>query len=257
MDTGLSGRRALVVGASRGLGKAIAKAVADEGAEVVLLGRRLESLQDVAADIGSRGGSAVPVVCDIANPEAINHALEQAGHVDILVTNCGGPPAGPILDMSDEAWMAFFGSMFLSTVRLTRGCIPMMRRQGWGRVLNIVSSGVIQPIPNLGASNALRAAVVGWSKTLAGEVAADGITVNCLAPGRIATDRVAELDEAAARREGISPEMVRARSQNSIPVKRYGTAEEFASVACFFVSQQASYVTGSVHRADGGSILSV
>ena len=147
--------------------------------------------------------------------------------------------------------------MFLGAVRLTRGFLPGMKQRRWGRILNIVSSGVVQPIPNLGISNALRLALVGWSKTLAGEVAPDGVTVNCLAPGRVHTDRIDALDAGAAERQGKSVDQVRAESLKTIPAGRYGRVEEFAAAAAFLASEQASYLTGSVHRVDGGFIRAI
>ena len=174
-----------------------------------------------------------------------------------LVLNTGGPPPGTAADTTDALWSAQFEAMFLSVVRLTRLALPGMRKRGFGRIIAVVSSGVIQPIPNLAISNAIRLALVGWAKTLATEVAGQGITVNCLAPGRIATDRVAELDQGRAKREGISLDEVERQSRAAIPAGRYGESEEFASMAAFLASQQASYVTGSVIRIDGGMIRSV
>jgi 3-oxoacyl-[acyl-carrier protein] reductase len=145
----------------------------------------------------------------------------------------------------------------LSAVRLTRMALPGMRQRAFGRIILVVSSGVIQPIPNLGVSNAIRAALIGWAKTLSAEVASDGITVNCLAPGRIATDRVAELDQGRAQREGIPIDRVQKEARAAIPVGRYGDASEFAAMAAFLASSRASYVTGGVIRVDGGMIRSV
>jgi 3-oxoacyl-[acyl-carrier protein] reductase len=173
------------------------------------------------------------------------------------VLNTGGPPPGSAAGTADAVWSQQFEAMFLSAIRLTRLALPGMRQRGFGRILAVVSSGVIQPIPNLGISNALRAALVGWAKTLAGEVAGDGVTVNCIAPGRIATDRVAELDQGRAKREGIDIGQVEKESRAAIPAGRYGDAAEFASVAAFLASPRASYMTGGVIRVDGGMIRSV
>jgi 3-oxoacyl-[acyl-carrier protein] reductase len=180
--------------------------------------------------------------------------LEQA---DILVFNTGGPPFGTAAETTDATWSAQFEAMFLSAIRLTRLALPGMRQRGFGRIMLVVSSGVIQPIPNLAISNAIRSALVGWAKTLAGEVGGQGITVNCLAPGRIATDRVAEFDQNRARREGVSVEEVQRQSRATIPVGRYGAADEFAALAAFLASPRSSYMTGSVIRIDGGMIRSV
>jgi 3-oxoacyl-[acyl-carrier protein] reductase len=258
MDLGLENRRAVVIGGGKGLGRGIAAALAAEGADVHIAGRNEDALERAADEIGeSAGKRPVPIACDLARPAEIESLIIEVGNADILINNCGGPPAGPIAAVGDDAWLANFETMFLGAVRLTRGFLPGMRERGWGRILTIVSSGVIQPIPNLGISNALRLALVGWSKTLAGEVAADGVTVNCIAPGRIHTDRIDQLDAGAAERQGKPIEQVRAESANTIPAARYGQVEEFAAAAVFLVSARASYLTGSVHRVDGGFIRSI
>jgi 3-oxoacyl-[acyl-carrier protein] reductase len=257
MDLGLANRRALVTGASRGLGLAIASALAAEGAEVAAVARNLERLNELVAATPPGRGTITAHACDLADASAIERLSALLQQTDILVLNTGGPPPGPAADTSDAVWSRQFEAMFLSVIRLTRLALPGMRERGFGRILAVVSSGVIQPIPNLGISNALRSALVGWAKTLAGEVAADGITVNCVAPGRIATDRVAELDQARAKREGIDVSRVETESRAAIPVGRYGDAAEFASVAAFLASPRASSVTGGVIRVDGGMIRSV
>jgi 3-oxoacyl-[acyl-carrier protein] reductase len=257
MDLELKNRRALVTGASRGLGRAIASALASEGAEVVAVARNLERLNELAAATPAGRGTIVAHACDLADASAIGGlgaALERA---DILVLNTGGPPPGSAAGTADAVWIQQFEAMFLSAIRLTRLALPRMRQRGFGRILAVVSSGVIQPIPNLGISNALRSALVGWAKTLADEVAGDGVTVNCIAPGRIATDRVAELDQGRAKREGIDIHQVEKESRAVIPAGRYGDAAEFASVAAFLASPRASYMTGGVIRVDGGMIRSV
>jgi 3-oxoacyl-[acyl-carrier protein] reductase len=257
MDLGLTKRHALVTGASRGLGRAIASALAAEGAEVVAVARNLERLNALVAETPAGGGT----IADASVRSQARAAIESLGpllqQTDILVLNTGGPPPGPVADTPDAVWSRQFEAMFLCAIRLTRLALPGMRQRGFGRILAVVSSGVIQPIPNLGISNALRAALVGWAKTLAGEVASDGITVNCVAPGRIATDRVAELDQGRAKREGIDVSRVEQESRAVIPVGRYGDAAEFASVAAFLASPRASYMTGGIIRVDGGMIRSV
>jgi 3-oxoacyl-[acyl-carrier protein] reductase len=257
MNLGLEKSRALVTGASRGLGRAIAVALAAEGAEVTAVARSFErSYQLQEPDkLGQR--KITEHVCNLADASAIGNLAAILGQVDILVLNTGGPPAGPAADTPDAVWSEQFQSMFLSAIRLTRLALPGMRQRGFGRILVVVSSGVIQPIPNLGVSNALRSALIGWAKTLASEVARDGVTINCLAPGRIATDRVAELDQGRAKREGIDIEQVAKESRASIPAGRYGDTAEFASVAAFLASSRASYMTGSIIRVDGGMIRSV
>ena len=258
MDFGVAGRRALVMGGGRGLGRGIAGALAREGARVTIAGRDRASLQAAAQEMNGVGGSTVDIHrCDLGSAEEISDLVRFVGLTDILVNNSGGPPPGPIADVQDEVWLQQFETMFLGCVRLTRALLPGMRQRGWGRIITVVSSGVQQPIPNLGISNAIRLAIVDWSKTLAGEVAADGVTANCIAPGRIHTDRVEALDEAAAGRQGIELEEARRRSRATIPAGRYGTVEEFAAVAAFLASNQASYITGSVHRVDGGMIRAI
>jgi 3-oxoacyl-[acyl-carrier protein] reductase len=273
MDLGIKGRRALVTGASRGLGRAIALSLAAEGADVVAVARNLERLRELAAAVSAAPGVAAPGVatpgvatpggtitaraCDLADGAAIDALAPALQDLDILVLNTGGPPPGPAAAITDALWSGQFEAMFLSAIRLTRLALPGMRLRGFGRILVVVSSGVIQPIPNLVLSNALRSALVGWAKTLAGEVAAEGVTVNCMAPGRIATDRLAELDQGRAKREGIGLDQVEREARAAIPLGRYGDAGEFAAVAAFLASPRASYMTGGVIRVDGGMIRSV
>jgi 3-oxoacyl-[acyl-carrier protein] reductase len=257
MDLGLDKRRAVVTGASRGLGRAIASALAAEGADVIAVARNPERLNELVNAAAAGRGSISARACDLADGPAIDALAAVMQDTDILVLNTGGPPPGAAADTSDAVWLKQFEAMFLSAIRLTRLALPGMRRRGFGRILAVVSSGVIQPIPNLSVSNALRSAVVGWAKTLAGEVAGEGVTVNCIAPGRIATDRVAELDQGRAAREAIGIEQVQKESRSLIPAGRYGDAAEFASVAVFLASARASYMTGGVIRVDGGMIRSV
>ena len=222
MDLGLEKRRALVTGASRGLGRAIASALAAEGADVIAVARNLDRLKELAASVAAGPGSIAALACDLADASAIAGLAGVLQDVDILVCNTGGPPPGPAADTSDAVWNKQFEAMFLSAIRLARLALPGMRTRKFGRILVVVSSGVIQPIPNLAVSNALRSALIGWAKTLASEVAGEGITVNCLAPGRIATDRVAELDQGRATREGIDIARVEEESRAVIPTGRYG-----------------------------------
>jgi 3-oxoacyl-[acyl-carrier protein] reductase len=257
MNLGLETRRALVTGASRGLGRAIALALAAEGAAVMAVARNPERLNQLAAEAAAGPGRITAHPGDLSDPAAIHGLAEALRYVDVLVLNTGGPPPGTAAEISDAAWTTQFEAMFLSAIRLTRLALPGMRQRGFGRIIAVVSSSVIQPIPNLAISNAIRLALVGWAKTLAAEVASQGITVNCLAPGRIATDRLAELDQGRARREGLTVDEVERQARATIPVGRYGEAAEFASMAAFLASTHASYVTGSVIRVDGGMIRSV
>lgn len=261
MDLGLTNKTALVLGSSRGLGLGIAGALAAEGATVLVCGRTEARTRAAVEGIVAAGGRALPVTVDLADAGAADHlrdAVRTLGlSIDILVLNSGGPPPGPLLDVAAATWNAQFEQMVQRLFEIAAVFVPDMRRRGWGRVLTIASSGVVQPIPNLGISNALRAALIGWSKTLAAEVAADGVTVNTILPGRIHTERVDELDAAAAKRTGKTATEIAAQSRGTIPVGRYGRAEEFAAVAAFLAGEPASYVTGSVVRVDGGMIRSV
>ena len=259
MDLGLAGRRALVLGASRGLGGATARALVAEGANVVAASRsgRTDWAADLAAEMRARVGA---VSLDLASSDSCAAALDAvlaAGPVDILINNSGGPPAGPVDAVGAAEWCRQFEIMACSLFGVTSRVLPGMRSRRWGRVVTIVSSGVEQPIPGLGISNAIRAAVVGWSKTLAGEVASDGVTVNVVVPGRIQTDRVDELDQRAADRSGTSREAVATASAATIPVGRYGNVSEFANVVAFLCGAPASYMTGGKIRVDGGLVRAI
>ncbi len=254
MDLGITGKVALVAAASQGLGKASAAALAREGVRVAILSRREESLREVAQEIGA----ALVVACDLSRKESIAAAVERTGRelgpVEILVNNCGGPPAGGFDTLTEEQWYASFEQVFLSALRLTRAVLPGMRLRKWGRIVNIVSSSVEQPIPGLMLSNAFRPALAGWAKTLASEVAADNILVTSVAPGRILTARMENIDRATAERSGRTLEEVQNAGVQAVPLKRYGRVDEFGSVVAFLASGKASYLTGSVVRVDGGAI---
>jgi 3-oxoacyl-[acyl-carrier protein] reductase len=262
MDLGIVGKRALVLASTRGIGLAIAQALAAEGASVTIAGRNKERLK-AAADAINAGGrrTAHAMVADLSKPSdidaLINDVESRAGGVDILVNNTGGPPAKGATAITLDELRSQFDVMVASLIRISSHFLPGMRQRKWGRILTICSSGVVQPIPNLALSNALRMSLVGWSKTLAAEVAADGVTVNVIVPGRIDTERVREIDANAAKAAGKSIEQIVRESQMTIPAGRYGTADEFAAVAAFILSAPASYVTGSIVRVDGGYIRSV
>lgn len=262
MDLGLKNRRALVLASSRGLGLGVAEALATEGARVMLTGRDESALAEAAAAINAKGaGQAEWVTVDLSAADfgasLARHAQERFGGVDILVNNTGGPKPGLARDIKAADLLAQAQTMVAPVIELTGLLLPGMCAQGWGRVLTIASSGIEQPIPNLSLSNTLRAALAGWNKTLATEVASEGVTCNMLLPGRIHTARVDQLDGVAAERQGKPMEEVRAASQASIPAGRYGRVEEFGAVGAFLCSAPASYVTGTMMRCDGGMIRSV
>ncbi|QNN52291.1 SDR family oxidoreductase [Nocardioides mesophilus] len=254
MDTGLTGRTVLVPGSTSGLGLACARQLAAEGANVVLAGRRGEVAKAEAAALPS----AVGVEVDLAEagaPERLHDAAVAAfGPVDVLVLNSGGPAPGLAADVTPEQMSEALHTLLLQQQRLVRAVLPSMRERGWGRIVAIGSSGVQQPLARLALSNSGRAALAGYLKTLAAEVAADGVTVNMVLPGRIDTDRVAALDRGAAERSGSTPEQTRAASEAAIPARRYGRPEEFASAVVFLASEAASYVTGVQLRCDGGLV---
>ena len=258
MDLGLKGKRALVMGGSRGIGRGIAAALAAEGAAVAIVSRDQAALDRTAAELGH---GVLPIAADLADRAALEAAFEtierQLGGIDILVNNSGGPPPSGVSAIDPDLWRRQFEMMVLNIIGLTDLAVPAMKQRGWGRVLTVASSAVIQPIPTIGVSNTLRSALVGWSKTLAGEVGRFGITVNMLLPGTIVTQRVTDLNNRTAAAQGKSVEQVAEAAQALIPVGRYGTIEEFGAVAAFLASTQASYVTGSMIRIDGGAVRSV
>ncbi|OUM99562.1 MAG: 3-oxoacyl-ACP reductase [Paenibacillaceae bacterium ZCTH02-B3] len=253
----LQGKTAVVTAASRGLGKGIALRFAREGARLFIASRSEEAIRRAAEDIREQTGAEVAcLAADISRREDADRLLaairQKYGAVDILVNNAGGPPAGLFLELDDEAWRQAFELNLMSVVRMTRGIVPLMKERGGGRIVNIISYSIKQPIPGLILSNAMRAAVAGLTKTLSMELAPYGILVNGLAPGRILTDRIRELDRITAAKRGITPEEAAVEAESGIPMGRSGTVEEFAGAALFLASGDASYVTGQMLIVDGG-----
>jgi 3-oxoacyl-[acyl-carrier protein] reductase len=262
MDLGLHGRVALVTAASEGLGRAVAAQLAAEGAQVMIAGRRPEPLAAAAREISERTGSRVAsAVADVSVADDVERLLaetrDRVGDVDVLVHNAGGPPSGPLDELDDTAWQHAFELNLLSAVRLLRGALPGMRQRGFGRVVSIASSTVRQPADDLLLSTSFRLAVVGLVKAVAADVARDGVLLNVVAPGRIATARVAALDARRAAASGSDVEDVRRRSRSGIPVGRYGTPEEFAGPVAYLVSAANTYVTGQTLLVDGGMVRAI
>ncbi len=262
MDLGIKGKRALVLASSRGLGLGIARALAAEGAHVLLCGRSGEKLKANCEAINAAGqGKADHVVADLSDADFVDTMLaavhQKLGGIDILVNNTGGPTPGTAEEMTPEKLYNFFQSMVVRVITLTNALLPLMKTQGFGRIVTVASSGVFEPIPNLALSNTLRSALVGWNKTISTEVASYGVTANMILPGRIHTDRIEELDSANAQRTGRTIEEVRAASIRTIPARRLGAVEEFAAAAAFLCSQPASYITGTMLRVDGGAARSI
>jgi 3-oxoacyl-[acyl-carrier protein] reductase len=262
MDLGIKGKTALVVAASKGMGKASALGLAAEGARVVMCARGEAALKDAAAEVKQRTGADVLALpADASRAADISRVVAEAnrafGGVDILVANVGGPPPGPFEQMTDEQWKAAFEQVHLSTVRFIREVLPHMKQARWGRILAIQSSSVKQPVDGLVLSNGIRPGIAGLFKTLAGDLAPHGITVNLVLPGRIMTDRFREHQTDRAKRAGISLEKQMELSSTDIPMGRIGTPDEFAAMVVFLASARASYVTGTAVQVDGGLIRSV
>jgi 3-oxoacyl-[acyl-carrier protein] reductase len=262
MDLGIKDKRALVLSSSRGIGLGIGAALANEGATVFLVGRNRERLAAAVDKINARGrGKGAPIVADLAKAAEIESLIatveHAAGGIDILVNNTGGPPAMPAVAMTVDDLRTQFEVMVASVIGITNRFLPGMRGRKWGRILTVASSGALQPIPNLALSNTLRLSLIGWSKTLATEVAADGVTVNVILPGRIQTERLNEIDQHTAKVMRTSVEEVVSASKLTIPIGRYGTVEEFGAVAAFLAGVPAAYITGSILRVDGGYMKSL
>ncbi len=262
MDLGIKGKVAIVAASSKGLGKAVAMGLAEEGVKVTICARGEETLKEAAREIESRTGAEILAICadvtqlkDIKN--LVSETVKKHGNVDILVNNAGGPPLGIFPNFSEEDWKKAVELNLMSTINLTREAIPYMQRQKWGRIINITSVAVKQPIEGLILSNTVRAGVVGLAKTLSNELAADNITVNNICPGRILTDRIRSLAQGRAKQQGKSPEEIMISWENDIPMRRLGKPEELANLVVFLASERAAYITGTTVQVDGGVVKSL
>ena len=259
MDLGLKNKVALVAAASRGLGRAVAEELAAEGALLLLCSRSEEAINKAAKEIAQTTGAKVlALAADVSEAADVakltQFGAERLGRIDILVTNAGGPPAGQFENLSQDQWEAATRLTLFSAVELVRQVLPGMKERRWGRILNITSIAVKQPVDNLILSNSLRAAVTGFARTLANEVAPFGVTVNNIMPGYTRTERVEELAQMMAEKQAITPAETVARWEKEIPMRRLGEPREFAALAAFLVSERASYITGTSIPVDGGWI---
>ncbi len=262
MDLGLTDRVALVAASSRGLGRAVAAELALEGADLILCARGEDALADAKATIERETDARVVAVpADVSEPEGVEAVVDAGlrafGRIDVLVTNAGGPPAGPFESHSPETWRRAEKLVLESVLNLTRAVLPGMKERRWGRIVNVTSIAVKQPVDGLILSNSLRAAVTGFARTLANEVAPFRITVNNVMPGYTRTERLVELAAATAAREGITPEEAYDRWERQVPMGRLGEPREFAAMVAFLASERAGYITGTSIPVDGGWIRSL
>jgi 3-oxoacyl-[acyl-carrier protein] reductase len=260
MDLGLNDKVAVVCAASSGLGKASAQALAQEGARLVICSRSEEKIQAAAEEIRKSipGSSVVGIAADVSQPEEITDlfraAVKSFGRVDILVTNTGGPPPGTFTDLTDDHWRTGFNRNLMSIIRCIREVIPLMQQSKWGRIINITSLTVKQPVNDLIVSSVLRPGIIGLSKILANLYGKDGITVNSVAPGYIMTGRQQELGQARAEKHGVSFEEYVRQACVDIPAGRFGTPQELGNVIAFLASKKASYINGVTLSVDGGLV---
>jgi len=260
VDLGLKGRTALVMGASQGLGQATAMQLAEEGAHVILVARREDVLTSVQQQIEDAGGSAEVACCDLfdrASRQALCQLIENLPRLDVLVANSGGPAPGMAPGIASEVWTQEFDAMVLGLIEIIDTSVIRMKDAKFGRIVVIGSSGIVTPIPKLAVSNTLRSALAGYIKTLSEQMAPFGVTCNVVLPGRIDTPRTKAIDAGGAKAESVEVEEIRARSWAGIPMGRYGTPVEFASMVVFLASVRASYITGIQARVDGGAMKSI
>jgi len=261
MDLGLKGKVALAAASSEGIGRAVAEALAAEGADLVICSRRPEPLEKAREELEKFGGRVVAIPADLTDPEGVKEVAaatrDAFGRVDVLVTNTGGPPAGPFEEHTPEAWENAVRQNLFSVVNIVREFLPGMRERKWGRIINITSIAVKQPSDNLILSNAVRAAVTGFARTLATETAADGITVNNVMPGFTRTERLNVLAGKRAQIKGCEPQDIWDSWHREIPMGRVGEARELASLVAYLASEQASYITAQSIAVDGGWIKSL
>jgi 3-oxoacyl-[acyl-carrier protein] reductase len=257
MDLGLKGKAALIAGGSMGLGRAVALELAREGAKVAIGALDDPHLGEAAEMIRREtGGEVLAIPVDVSDAQqakaVVRRAIGHFGTLDILVNNAGGPPSADFVDIDETLWEKGFRLNLLSTILMTREAVPVMKAKGWGRIINMTSISVKQPIDGLIISNTIRSGVIGLAKTLSTELAPFNVTVNNVCPGFTMTDRVRNLSKAMAEKEGTTPEAIIGRWEASIPMKRLGTPEEFAALVAFLASERSGYITGAAIQIDGG-----